>query len=81
MSRKADVQRPDDPQARWRRHRILVRVGQVIMALGGLVIIVHWIAHLQPPPGPSGLEDLLVGYPTGGLLVIAGAVLAGRRQP
>lgn len=51
------------------------------MAIGALIVVAHWIAHLQPPPGPSGLEDLLVGYPTGGLLVIAGAVLAGRRQP
>ncbi|HEX2864578.1 MAG TPA: hypothetical protein VHN99_08405 [Deinococcales bacterium] len=74
--------RPDrGPESRWRRHRRLVRTGQALMVLGGLVAAAHWIAHLQPPPGPSALEDILIGYPTGALLVLVGAVLAGRKRP
>lgn len=73
----------EDPQRAWRRHRLLVRVGQALMAAGAIVAIIHWLAHLEVfgPGQPSGWLDLVAGYPTGALLLITGAILAGRRRP
>lgn len=68
-----------DRANQWRRHRRLVRSGQVLMAVGALVALIHVVAHLTG--NPSGWVDLTVGYPTGGLLFLAGAVLAGRAEP
>ncbi|MEO5316783.1 hypothetical protein PV772_22140 [Pseudarthrobacter sp. CC12] len=71
----------NDYQSRYRRHRRLVRTGQVLMALGALVAIAHWVAHLAPTgQGPSITEDIFIGYPTGALLLLAGAVIAGRTE-
>ncbi|RAX16276.1 hypothetical protein DC347_13260 [Pseudarthrobacter sp. AG30] len=72
---------PTDSQSRYRRHRRLVRTGQVLMALGALVAIAHWVAHLAPTgQGPSITEDIFIGYPTGAVLLLAGAVIAGRTE-
>ena len=61
-----------------RRRRRLVRAGQALMALGLLVGVVHWLAHLGAFGGsPSGVVDLVVGYPMAGLLFMGGAVAAG----
>ena len=58
-----------------------VRIGQVLMAAGALVAISHWIAHLAATgQGPSITEDIFIGYPTGGLLLLFGAVIAGRTE-
>lgn len=70
---------PEDPQALWRRHRRLVRLGQALMLVGVLVGLVHMLLHVAG--SPSGWSDLTVGYPTAGLLVLAGAMLAGRAEP
>ena len=68
--------------AGYRRHRRLVRLGQFLMVSGAVMIIIHWIAHLAPPgQGPSLTLDIYAGYPAGGLLILAGAVLAGRAEP
>lgn len=72
---------PRDSAANYRRHRRIVRLGQAIMAAGALVAISHWIAHLQPPEqGPGITEDIFIGYPTGALLFLIGAILAGRTE-
>ncbi|MET3948313.1 hypothetical protein ABIB49_003034 [Arthrobacter sp. UYCu512] len=71
-----------DPASCYRRHRRLVRIGQVLMAAGALVAISHWIAHLAPTgQGPGITEDIFIGYPTGGVLILIGAVIAGRTEP
>lgn len=70
---------PTDPMAQWRRHRRLVRLGQVLMGAGILVGLVHMVMHLGG--SPSGWTDLTVGYPTAAVLVLAGALLAGRAEP
>lgn len=71
----------DDSEANYRRHRRLIRIGQVLMAAGALVGIGHWIAHLAPAgQGPSVAQDIYAGYPAAGLLIMIGAVLAGRTQ-
>ena len=70
-----------DSESHYRRHRRLVRIGQVLMAAGALVAISHWIAHLAATgQGPSITEDIFVGYPTGGVLILIGAILAGRAE-
>lgn len=71
----------EDPQTRHRKHRRLVRIGQVVMAAGAAVGIWHWILHLAPAgQAPSLALDIYAGYPTAGLLFMAGALLAGRAE-
>lgn len=49
------------------------------MVVGVIVGLVHLLAHLGTFGGqPSGLVDLLVGYPAAGLLFLAGAIAAGQ---
>ncbi|WP_346960490.1 hypothetical protein [uncultured Arthrobacter sp.] len=70
-----------DAGSRYRRHRLFVRLGQVLMAAGALVAISHWIAHLAPTgQGPGITEDIFIGYPTGGVLILLGAIIAGRTE-
>lgn len=70
------------PEAAHRRHRRLVRIGQALMAAGAIVGVWHWILHLGPTEQqPSAALDLLAGYPAAALLLLLGALLAGRRQP
>jgi hypothetical protein len=73
----------EDFAVAWKRHRRLVRTGQVLMIVGAGVAIVHWLAHLEAfgPGQPPGWVDLVAGYPAGGLILLAGAVLAGRKRP
>lgn len=64
----------------WRRRRF-VRIGQALMLAGGLVAVVHWLAHIEAfgPQQPALWLDLVAGYPMGGVLLIAGAIIAGRK--
>jgi len=71
----------DRPDSAFRRHRRLVRIGQVLMAAGALVVVWHWILHLEPTgQAPSVALDIVAGYPAGGLLILIGAILAGRAE-
>lgn len=64
----------------YRRKRRLIRAGQVLMALGVLIAVVHWLAHIGAfGVQPSNLTDLLAGYPAAAVVFIAGAMLAGQR--
>lgn len=79
--KKNDKPSNDSVQS-YRRHRRLVRVGQALMAAGALVAVGHWIAHLEPYGRvPSATEDIFIGYPTGALLIMIGAIIAGRSDP
>lgn len=73
----------DDFASRYRAHRRLVRLGQAIMLIGFLVAVTHWLAHLEAfgAGQPPGWMDFAIGYPTAAILIIAGAILAGRPQP
>ena len=63
----------------YRTKRRLIRVGQVLMVLGVAVAGVHWLGHIGAFGGqPSGLVDLVAGYPAGALLFVLGAILAGQ---
>lgn len=74
---------PNDFERSWKIHRRLVRIGQVLMIVGVLVAATHWLAHLEAfgPGQPPGWVDLVAGYPAGVLLIVVGAVMAGRRRP
>lgn len=64
----------------WRRRRF-VRIGQALMIIGGLIAIVHWLAHIEAfgPGQPPGWLDLVAGYPMGAVFIVAGAILAGQK--
>ncbi|MEO5610380.1 MAG: hypothetical protein ABIQ61_09075 [Ornithinibacter sp.] len=68
-----------DPLAAYEKHRRLVLLGQVLMAVGVLVAVVHLVLHLVT--SPSGFMDLAAGYPAAGAIFLAGAMLAGRSDP
>jgi hypothetical protein len=63
----------------WRKQRF-VRIGQVLMLAGTLVVLVHWLAHIEAfgPQQPALWLDVVAGYPMGGVLLIAGGIIAGR---
>lgn len=63
----------------YRRKRRTIRAGQAIMAVGLAIGALHLLEHIGAfGRQPSGWEDLLVGYPTAGLVVLAGGIVAGR---
>lgn len=81
-SASGTAQRQKLAQQRYHRTRVLIRAGQVLMVLAGLLALEHAAAHLgafgrsQPPT----LVDLLAGWPLAAVLFIIGALLAGQRQ-
>lgn len=83
VAKKVAESSPNDFERSWRIHRRLVRLGQVLMIVGAVVAATHWLAHLEAfgPGQPPGWVDLVAGYPTGGLLLVAGMILAGRKRP
>lgn len=74
---------PQDPDLslRYRRRQRNLRIGQAIMAVGALVVVIHWLTHLEAfgPGQPEGWIDLVAGYPMGLLLVIIGAIASSRK--
>lgn len=64
----------------WRRRRF-VRIGQALMLAGGLVALIHWLSHIEAfgPQQPPLWLDLVAGYPMGGVLLVVGAIVAGRK--
>ncbi len=59
----------------YTRRRIF---GWALVALAVLVGVTHWLAHLGALYEDSGLYDLTIGYPTAGLLGIAGAIVLSK---
>ncbi|MEV8252311.1 hypothetical protein AB0O87_15475 [Microbacterium sp. NPDC076768] len=70
-----------DPALRYRRRQRNLRIGQAIMVIGALVVVIHWLTHLEAfgPGQPEGWIDLVAGYPMGLLLVIIGAIVSSRK--
>lgn len=60
---------------RWQMRRLL---GGGLIALGLVVVLTHVFMHLAGVRW-FGLQDLLAGYPMGGLLVVAGLVVLGKQ--
>ncbi len=76
LERKAAERR-----ARYQKKRRIIRTGQVLMAAGALMALIHLLAHWGAFSGqPSNLVDLVAGYPAAVLIVFVGAVAAGQRQ-
>ena len=63
---------------RWRLRRLL---GGGLIALGLVVVVTHVFVHLGDVRWlpTTGMQDLLTGYPMGGLLIVAGLVVLGRQ--
>ncbi|WP_198543114.1 hypothetical protein [Pseudofrankia sp. BMG5.36] len=77
----AQERKAAERRARYQRKRRIIRTGQVLMAVGVVVALVHWLAHLETFGGqPSGLVDLVAGYPAAAVVFLVGAVAAGQRQ-
>lgn len=53
--------------------------GWALVVVGVAVAVSHWIQHLGAWELMSpGWSDLLIGYPTGGLLAVAGAIVLSK---
>lgn len=67
-----------------RQHLHLLRrrkhiIGWVVVALGGVIGVIHWLGHLGAfGSPPSTLADLVAGYPAAGVLIVIGFVLVGQ---
>lgn len=60
------------------RRAWISRSGVVLMVLSVVLASVHMMRHLAA--SPRGLEDLAIGYPTAGALLVVGLILLGVRQ-
>ena len=80
---QADRRREQRLAQLYRRHRLLVRSGVVLMVVGVLLALQHAAAHLGAfgPSQPPLFIDMVAGWPLAALLFLAGVVLAGRRSP
>ncbi len=77
---RARIQRDIDRQlSSWTWRRI---TSWTLFGLALLIAIQHVVAHSgwRPLPISMGWQDLLVGYPTAGVLAIAGAILLDARS-
>lgn len=78
---RARIQRDIDRQLNtWTWRRI---TSWSLFGLALLVLVQHLLAHVgwRPLPLSMGWQDLLVGYPTAGLLAITGAFMLEARSP
>lgn len=64
-----------DQYRRWRRRRFLAAA---LIALGSAVIISHIFVHLGNVEWMP-MQDLLTGYPMGGVLVVIGLIALGKK--
>jgi hypothetical protein len=62
------------PQQYMRRRSF----GWTLVALGVLVGVTHWLAHLGALYEDTGLYDLTIGYPMAGALGVAGAIVLSK---
>lgn len=64
-------------RAAWEKRRTKRRLAYLLMALGAIIGISHILEHLdvlEILPNPTA-QDLLLGYPTAGLLIVVGLIL------
>lgn len=63
----------------WTPHRI---GGWAIAAVGIVVGVVHWLAHIgwRPIPLTMGAQDLFLGYPAAGLLAVTALLILGQNR-
>jgi len=76
MADKAHDSREKRREA-WEKRRRKRRLAWVFFALGAVVGVSHLLEHLdviQVLPNPTA-QDLLLGYPTAGLLIVIGLIM------
>jgi hypothetical protein len=61
--------------AQYTRRRIF---GWSLVALGLLIGVTHWLAHIGLLYEDTGLWDLTIGYPTAALFGVLGAVVLSK---
>jgi len=64
-------------RAAWEKRRRKRRLAWVLISLGAVVGVSHLLEHLdviQVLPNPTA-QDLLLGYPTAGLLIVIGLIM------
>jgi hypothetical protein len=69
-----------DAYRAYRRRRILIRVGVVLMIGAAGMALVHTGDHFGAfgTAQPAGLTDLLFGWPMSAVIFLIGAVMAGQ---
>lgn len=52
-----------------------------LFVLAAVIAVQHLLAHagMRPLPFGMGKQDLLIGYPTAGLLALAGGIILGAK--
>jgi hypothetical protein len=65
----------------YRHYRLRRFLAFTLVAIGAVVILTHVVVHLGNVTWlpTTGMQDLLTGYPMGGLLIVLGLVLLGRQ--
>ena len=74
---RAEKTETDRRRETWEKRRLKRRLAYVLMVLGALVGVSHVLEHMdvfEILPNPTA-QDLLLGYPTAGLLIVVGLVL------
>lgn len=86
MTRHSPEEQPkrqsaDDVAKHMRHERHMTWAGRALMAGGLLVAVQHLVAHagFRPIPAGLGIQDLVIGYPTGMVLFVAGLMIWGRK--
>jgi hypothetical protein len=57
-------------------------VGWTLVTLAAVVAVTHWLQHVGAITvlRPEARADLLIGYPTAGILGLLGVIVLGRRK-
>lgn len=78
ISREAKLQQQKaQAEQRWRQRRRRRFTAYTLFALAGIVALSHVLTHAGAFTiiANKGLADLIIGYPTAGVLAVAGLVL------
>ncbi|MCI4658442.1 hypothetical protein [Cryobacterium zhongshanensis] len=76
-----DSAAPDASARLKRQRRLFLRSGQLLMIVGVLIAVAHWLGHLDPVTAthPPVWVELLVNYPVAAVVVIIGANLSSHK--
>ena len=69
-----------DFDRRMRRETLLTWTARALMFVGVVIVAQHLVAHAgyRGVPLSMGAQDLLIGYPTGALVMLLGVLIWGR---
>ncbi|WP_440711704.1 hypothetical protein [Herbiconiux sp. YIM B11900] len=80
-SENSPLSREEAARRNYLRRRRFKIIGLTIVGAGALVVVVHWLTHIEAfgPTQPPLFLDLVAGYPMGVVLLLAGGLVAGRK--